>query len=47
MVKTFLCENNIFQQKHRVAVGSHLNPVYAGIFMVELKRDLKSDTGNK
>ena len=36
----FTFENNIYQQKDDVAMGSPLGPVLAGILMVHLKRTL-------
>lgn len=38
--KIFRHENNIFQQKDGVVVGSCLDPMYAGMFVVELEQDL-------
>lgn len=35
--KIFRHENNIFQQKDGVVVGSSLDPMYAGMFVVELE----------
>ena len=36
----FTFENNVYQQKDGVAMGSLLGPVLEGIFNVELERDL-------
>ena len=36
----FMFNNNIYQQCDRIAMGSPLEPVIAGIFMVELERTL-------
>ena len=35
--------NNIYQQKDRVAIGSPLGPVLAGIFMVHLEGTFMRD----